>query len=296
MPRRRDVERYAPRREMRHASLEDFESADLSSGIHSISAGEATVDLLLDDDVQSGSLVVFLPSAVSSSVSWPYFQGLSLATVTGQPLLSFSDPTIERSTGITTAWTLGDDRYWLHHEMDRYIDAVRRGRRLIFVGSSAGGFPALYYGSRYPDSVSVVVNPRTHLFTPPTHLQLTPSRLYGADGTVERIRELVPLAPGSPRNTVVYLQNSADHVYFSSHMVPYLQQVESDARVWTHLGDWGEGHKPAPPAFLHEVVRTLATADTLDEGIRRLPLELYTGLDAVRAEQMEQNVRHFSAG
>lgn len=299
MSRPRDLTRYASRDCFGYSSPDEFEQTpSVPSGIHTITAGEATLDLLLDEldeAADSNTLVVFFPSAVTRAATWPFFQGLSVARAIQQPLLSFSDPTIAKEDNVITGWTLGDDRYWLHREIHRYIDKVRRGRRLIFVGSSAGGFPALVYGSRYPDSVSVVVNPRVHLFTPPTHIQYPPSRLYGQDSSVARLRQLLPVRATSPQNTVVYLQNAIDYAYFSGHMVPYLQELRPGARVWTHLANWGKGHKPAPAAFLQNVIGTLARRDPLESLLATLPVTRFTDIEAIRVEQFTYNVEHHTA-
>jgi hypothetical protein len=276
-----------------HPSLEDFETEWTGApGIHTITAGpdaDTTIDLLLDENADSDTLLVFFPSAVSPQDTWPYFQGLSVAKLVGQPLLAFSDPTIALAPRTITGWTMGDHRYWLHRDVPRYIDTVRKGRRLVFVGASAGGFPALHFGSLYPDSVSLVVNPRTNLFAPPTHLQVNPARIYG-NVPVSSIPELVPVNAPQPRNTVVYLQNSGDHVYFSGHMVPYLHQLSPEARVWTRLGHWGDGHKVPPREFFHKVVAAVSSAPSVKEAAGSVQLKRFRGIEEVQLRQAELNV------
>ncbi|MFC7402654.1 hypothetical protein [Citricoccus sp. GCM10030269] len=283
--RERSLKRYAPRPNHQHSSLEAFEAQDVvEPGVHTIAAGESTVDLLLDENGDADTLLVFFPSAVTPEITWPFFQGADAAKTLGLSLLAISDPTIARSAKIRTGWTLGDDRYWLHHDMTRYIDAVSRGRRLLFVGASAGGFPALYYGSMYPDSITVAINPRTHLFAPPTHLQIDPSRQFG-DVPVSAIPDLVPVRAGSPGNTVVYLQNSGDHRYFAGHMIPYLHRAEPGARIWTRMGHWGTGHKTPPKEFLHRVLGTLAGPKSFEHAVRALRLQPFSDVDELLMEQ-----------
>ena len=283
----RDLSRYAPRPQSSHASLEEFldSKAPLEEGIHSISIGSATADFLYEE--RGGPLLVVFPAALGKTVTWPFFTGLGVAQDVSASLLALSDPSVELP-GVGTGWSLGDHRVPFHTILPGIIRKFAPSRRLIFFGMSAGGYSALHYVSKFENAVAVVGNPRTHLFTPPTALQYRAPALYGTEDPRE-IASMVPVGIRPTGNRIIYLQNSGDFVYFSSHMIPYLQKIDGDADVWTIIDYWGEGHV-APPGDLVRSVLAAVLADPLDSaGAVR-----FRSVEEVRAHQAALNIRRMA--
>lgn len=281
MPKRgRRVGAYAPRPQTVYQTVDEFVAGTLTSGVHTIRSGKLVADVLYEDR-GDGPLLVFFSSVVGESTTWPYFSGVGIAARTDASLLAFSDPSI--AIGAPTGWTLGDFRSRFHEEVPRIIDAVAGGRRVILAGVSAGGFPALHYGASLPGAVSIVVNPRTNLLTPPTSVQNWAHVLY-ATTDPRRVRELVPLKPDSPQNRVIYLQNAGDHRYFGAHMIPYLMRLPREADVWTLVEDWGEGHVPPPRGLLAELIAEIMVDPSAAAGTSR-----FESVDELLAHQAALN-------
>lgn len=289
MPKRgRKVGAYALRQQYLHQTIDTLMDGEgLPSGIHTVRYGDMIGDLLYDERPDSNTLLVFFTAAANRHHTWPLFSGIGISDSVGASLLAFSDPSIALGTSVGTGWTLGDYRYPYHQEVPRIIRKVADDRKIILVGASAGGFPALHYGASIPDSISFVMNPRTHVLTPPTAVQYSAAKVYQSND-VEGIAAKIPLCPDMPQNTVVYLQNHADATYFSAHMVPYMQRLSHDSRVWTHLGYWGEGHVPMPKpeivALIHALIHEPETALS--------SLDRFDGSDILLAQQANLNIRH----
>lgn len=247
-----------------YQGLSGFLEAEISSGIHSFQEQGRMMDLLYEER-DSNTLVVFFTAAVQPQSSYPYFSGRGVAAGTGHSLLAFSDPSIAVDGGLSTNWTLGDSAYQYHKDVPSIIRKISGHRKIIFVGASAGGFPSLYYGSLFPDSVSLVMNPRTNVFTPPTHIQFSNRHLF-PDMSPKQIAEIIPTRLGKAKNTVVYLQNCSDDRYYSSHALPYLANQADTGNVFWKLGQWGEGHVAPGSREIVETITNLANASSWAEG------------------------------
>lgn len=279
--RSRSVGAYAPRPQTVHQSVDEFLDSELTDGIHTIRSGGLIADVLYEDR-GGNALLVFFSSIATEKTTWPYFTGLGIAQKLDTSILAFSDPSI--SLGAPTGWYLGDRRSSYHTEVPRIIEAVAGGRRVVLAGSSGGGFPALHYGASLPGSVTVTVNPRTHLFTPPTPVQHWAKTLYGTDDP-QQIKQIVPLKPDRPENKVVYLQNSGDPRYFAAHMIPYLLRLQPEAEVFTLVDHWGDGHVGAPGWLLRRVIGSLLQDPGSESGLVR-----FDDVETVMEHQADLNL------
>lgn len=245
-----------------HRSLSAFFDSPPRTALHTIKESERVLDVLYEDNhPDAGTLLVTFPAAMTiQHRTFPYFNGRRAAHNAGLPLLAFSDPAFALSSSILTGWTLGDSLFPVHRSIPRIIDRFRKGRDLLFMGISAGGFPALHFSNRYPDSICFAINPRTALFTPPTHLHHSAQHLFPGWTMAEIAEEIPTLAPRAS-NRVVYAQNASDFQYVSSQMLQYLNTNCHNENVRCMLGDWGDGHVPMASDELSELLRTLGSTE-----------------------------------
>lgn len=247
-----------------YQGLKGLLDADLDSGIHSFQEQGRMMDLLYEER-DSDTLLVFFTAAVQLHSTFPYFSGRGIAARTGHSLLAFSDPAIAIDGNLATNWTLGDATYPYHRDVPKIIRKVAGNKRIVLVGASAGGFPALHYGSLFPESVSLVINPRTSVFTPPTQLQFSNRHLFPGLSPRE-ISEIIPTRLGEAKNTVVYLQNCSDDRYYSSHAIPYLTNQVTTGRVFWKLGEWGDGHIAPKSKEIADTIQNLTGSETWEAG------------------------------
>ena len=288
--RSRSVGVYSPRQQFLHHTVDEFTtSTSVEPGVHTVRCGDMLADILYDERPDSDTLLVFFSAAANHHHTWPLFSGASIAASINASLLSFSDPSIALGLTVSTGWTLGDYRYPYHRDVPDIVRKVADGRSIIMVGASAGGYAALHYGAKIPESFSVVMNPRTHLLLPPTGVQLHSTTLYQSQSP-EHISTLVPVEPDLPENKVLYLQNYADHAYFSSHMIPYLHRLSPEMRVWTHLDYWGEGHVPMPKSELVAFLSALIS----DPGELLDSLRRFESVNRILDHHAGLNILHFA--
>lgn len=259
----------------------------LASGIHTLRIDDVIVDLL-HDDRGGETLLVFFPSALTPSATWPYFAGAGIAERLGVSLLAFSDPSVN-IPGVGTGWTLGDRRISFHRHVPRIIRSVACGRQVVMAGSSAGGFSAMHYNSQVEGSTAIAINPRTHLLMPPTAVQHASRRLYGTSDVAE-IRALVPVEPEPSANRIIYVQNTGDHPYFSGQMVPWLLRHLAHANVWAYMDHWGDGHVALPRPQMDELVAAVI-ADPAAGGRGFKVSNVDQVLDAQAARNVARHVR-----
>lgn len=282
MKRIRKVGAYSGVKPYVYADLAEYMESDLRPGIHTFHEQGRLVDLLYEER-DSGVLLVFFSAAVQPQNTFPYFSGRGIADRCGYSLLAFSDPAITLNANLSTNWTLGDAKYPFHRDVPSIIRKHAAGRRIVFAGASAGGFPALHFGSIFPESVSLVMNPRTSVFTPPTHIQFSDKHLF-PNLTPREISKIIPTRLGTARNTVMYLQNASDDRYYASHAIPYLSAQQPSSNVFWKLGEWGDGHVAPGPKEIAETLRALTEASNFAEGAALAGGIRLDGLEALTEE------------
>lgn len=245
-----------------HRSLSNFLATPPRTALHTIKESGRVLDLLYEDNNPDGrTLLVTFPAAMTiRHRTFPYFNGRRAARDAGLSLLAFSDPAFGVSSSVLTGWTLGDSTSPIYKSIPAIIDAVRNGRNLLFMGISAGGFPALYFSNQYPDSTCIAINPRTALFSPPTHIHFSARYLYPGM-TMKEISEQIPTVAPRANNRVVYAQNGSDFQYIGSQMLPYLSANSHNENVRCLIGDWGDGHVPMSPPELSKMLSTLSSSE-----------------------------------
>lgn len=262
MRRKRDLSSFSRQGQFAYESIGQLTGQQASPGLHTINLGPRFLDFVYDDTWGGGdTLLVVFPSAVSAKHGvYPTIQGRGIAKDAGMSLLSFSDPAIV-DLSLETSWMFGGATFPLSSLIEPIIDHFANGRSIVFFGTSAGGFPALYYGNCFPGSLSFVVNPRTSLLVPPTRFYHVADVLYSGLA-LDCIGELMPLEAESPENFVLYFQNRNDFRYYSGQALPYLAKYLPEGRVGFRLGDWGAGHSPMPR---DEIVRILGLVGDVDD-------------------------------
>lgn len=195
--------------------------------------------------------------------------------------LSIADPSLRRHPDLQIAWYAGDadcDTQGLLPGAIRGIARGVRAGRTVYTGSSGGGFAALFFSRRHPDSCAVVSNPQTDI------------EAFREDRRTEYRAACWPAAaPETPldrlvcarlpavyargfRNTVVLIQSIADDHHYQRHMLPFAaaaSRAPDSTRFLLNTDYWGElGHVAAPHVHMDWllaacVAPSLATPDLL---------------------------------
>lgn len=181
--------------------------------------------------------------------------------------ISIFDPARIRNDEISIGWYLGDHCYpaqeILRSFIDRVIDTLQV-ERIVYFGSSGGGFASLYFGFHNPNSIVLPIVPQTKILS---------HHKAGGRGSFSRycsncwpgLREsdvaqkvcvdVASLYASRPfRNAVVYVMSPGDTRHYAHHATPFLSEVYGsldigDINLSLVSDYWGvPGHGGAIPA------------------------------------------------
>lgn len=280
--RTRDTARFQDLKHFCFDCVDGLLDAEEEEGLYTTQVDSRLFDFLYEENgSDSDTLIVFFPGAATAKFrTYPMIAGRAIAKKAGLPILSFSDPVLDDAE-LTTSWMLGTEKTQFWDLIRRLVDKFAKGRRLIFTGISAGGYPALHLGNEYPESVSFVVNPRTSLIVPPTSFHRYVRKSFSPT-SAERIQDYLPLEAPAPKNHVVFYQNAMDFTYYAGQAAPYFERALPGGRVAIAFGKWGDGHKPMPRDRLANRLRILAGARNWDDAVRGMALLKITDPFAAR--------------
>lgn len=154
--------------------------------------------------------------------------------------LYLSDSTLELNRSIEIGWYIGTAQQDLladYAELVLSIVLAGSYKRVVCVGSSAGGFGALALSKRLPGSVAVVFSPQTSLggYAHSHRAALSAASFPGYatfDSIEEDFGERVNMRKlykaSENRNYVHYVQNTRDRFHFEAHYAPFALSLGVD--------------------------------------------------------------------
>lgn len=192
----------------------------------------------------------------------PVFQSNLKAFRGGAHQISIADPSLFDRPSLSCAWYAGREDLDVQGTLLRVVAAVRAvlgPRRVVYHGSSGGGFAALYCSYFDPGSIALVMVPQTNLqrhFIPRSVQRYVDTCWSGRplDEVCEIVcTDVTRLYSEGFGNTVVYVQSQGDFMHTSSQMTPFLSACFASGdlaqeRVVVHSDYWGRpGHGGAVP-------------------------------------------------
>ena len=207
----------------------------------------------------SSNLVFTFSGAVDrAAATLPRFAATSLHRHVTASVIGLADPSLAQSEDLQLAWYAGHMGFptqtRLPDLLRQMIDALG-ATRVVFVGSSGGGFAALYYSWQIPGSVAVVSNPQTNLnhylrgHVKKYRAACWPALPTDAPLSAAIDDDLAPLYATRSENTIIYLQVASDFFHLRRHFAPFVAALprEFATRLIVRMSDWGQrGHHPVP--------------------------------------------------
>ena len=199
--------------------------------------------------------------------------------------ITVCDPTMMTREGFSLGWYSGHEALDVQNILRRFFAQVREFlgiRRMIYLGSSGGGFAALHYSYFDSDSAAVVMGPQTSMRAHiPAALNAYvkncwPGRSFEEVGqSIET--DMCALYGNGHENSVIFVQSSGDFLHNHRHMAPFVNAVHGggtrENKRFVLVSDfWGrQGHAGAIPhegyiALLLAAIsaRSLESTDILD--------------------------------
>lgn len=235
---------------------------------------KSPLDILFQFNDVNKPLFVFFHGAVDQEKTIiPHFVGLSYKRMLPANLLHVAEPSLVYNTAIRSAWFLGSSDIDLPNILkDIVTDYSERlgNSKIIFFGSSGGGYPALYMSQLMKNSLSIVNSPATSISNHPRRKTLVSNYLkYAFDALTEGEENQVieqlkfaDLQHGFDNNgKVLYMININDRNNITHHAEPFFEQFENKIdlskkqvtqinNIHLCMDDWGPGHRYPPASLL----------------------------------------------
>ncbi|MFD1847841.1 hypothetical protein [Arthrobacter flavus] len=235
----------------------------------SIDAG-LDLDFLYEPE-SSSTLVVVLHGALGrNKFVLPRFEWRSTLQNVRASKLYLSDSTVSQSANLEIGWYFGqqkDDLVERYSALVRHIKVIGSYQRVLFVGSSAGGFAALSMSRKIADSCAVAFSPQTTIAAyHPGHVRKFSDVVFPNFGSFDRIERdfgmrinLRRLYDGTENlNYFRFVQNIGDPFHYEGHYVPFAlaQGVSPEGAGPTPSGRgrfvvarYEKGHAPPPRSY-----------------------------------------------
>lgn len=268
--RTRDIAELSSSGHQKFDGLDDFLSrGELQTGLHSVMTNNRWFDFYYEARGADVTLVTFNAALPARVTTYPRFSARPVAAELGVNYLGFADPAQGSAESLPTFWHLSTKRVDTLTLVPAVIQRLLEqhpDQRLVFFGSSAGGFAALNYSAMLPCSTALVMNPRVNVMHNPKRFpKYAPVAHPGADRT--RLARSLPydmaaLYEQPHGNQVVYLQNLQDSNYYRHHYLHFKKAVECRDDVRFVTGNWGEGHVVPPREVWVTELRDLTQSHT----------------------------------
>jgi hypothetical protein len=211
------------------------------TGLHAIVSGDLPVYVYFRPGTGPLLNVMFHSTVDRSKRSVPYFDRLEASQDMPGSVLLVSDPTLFVEERLQLGWYVGTRRWdptATVREIVHSAAAASGASKLIFIGSSGGGFPALRYSSIFPDSLALAINPHVDLFRYYRSWVriLLETAFPGIDRDDAerwfrpRFSVLDDYQKGTGTNKVLYAQSGHDTNPLTNHLPAFIEAAGMEAR------------------------------------------------------------------
>lgn len=251
----------------RYGSPSEFLSAAPTTGAHAIRHAGQWIDLQYVDRGAPRTMIGFHSSLGAKNLTLPMFSGGTLAADAGMNYIGVSDASLCRGAA-DLAWYLGNiDTGPLPPVLTPLIKHLLEGREAVLFGASGGGYSAVLYAQKFPDSTVVVANPRLNMIgRPEANIASYAKACHDALGTgaMKRMRDeyvtedLAATFQGGLPFDLVLMQNQGDEEFLEGQAKPFLSVHGGDPRLTYVELQNGPGHVVVPRRSLLEQLREVA--------------------------------------
>lgn len=217
--------------------------------------------------------IIFMHGAIEPTRVLPETGGLGISFDLAVNRIFLTDPSLYLSPDIRLAWFAGNKKLRLqvilHRVLKKIVDSYGN-QRVVFFGSSGGGFASLFYSSLFPESRAIVVNPQTDISRhSPSVVQKFAEKCFDIGSGLDIhsfpsdiCYDLTNLYSNRQTNSVAYIQNLTDSFHVNNHFNPFMEAVNESNQIKVLMSDeWDRGHTPPPKPVLKAVLRASALPD-----------------------------------
>ena len=213
--------------------------------------GDLPLDALVVNRATDELVVSFHGALNREATALPRFERLRMILGHDVSCLFFGDPTLHLSPRIQLSWYTGTADVDAHAELASRAQQVAQSvgaSRIIFTGSSGGGFAALQVSSLVPGSVAVAFNAQTDIAAyrvngvswgvqreyvqtvwPAVWARLDPATVVENGHWVDQIDDRISAVRryASARGNRVYLVQNEEEFHHEDHFLPFLEAARA---------------------------------------------------------------------
>lgn len=229
-------------------------------------------DFLIKPGELKNAFVLF-NSAVPEKdfVKTPIFTARKILSDLKSSKIYVSDPFINITDGFRCFWYLSSKKVDVQNIIKNILSHLfylMEAERIVFWGSSGGGYPALFYSYQFENSVALVNAPTTTI-KKHHEADFILSSMNSALGEFyeDEVAGVLDLKELCGSNSAFVLLNKGDRIFREKHIVPYVdhkRNIEMDESedfvsddLVVMIGDWGKGHLVAPTDLIKNIFKYL---------------------------------------
>lgn len=247
-----------------YGSVAEFlEAPEYTPGVLTVMHGGVPIDVKYDPRGHRTTMVFFHAAISRRFTQLPMFPGAGISQSLPVDRIFVTDPSLYINTDLTLGWFAGNRAQPdLQDVITKVLSAlIPDGRPVVMFGGSGGGFAALHYSARIPNSLAVPMNPQIKIenFAKPlvdAWLQLA----WGLDTSHAGLADVLSetdagraYVEGS-QSRVWYIQNIGDTRHVKKHFTPFMESLPAGHAVSPFLVNAGPGHVRPPKEVLKEVL------------------------------------------
>lgn len=219
-------------------SINDLVIAELPA-IYKINIDGYYLDLYFNPNVISEKLYVFSPGYLErKKFNHPYFQRMSWLDKINASGLIITDPTLSIHDDIGIAWFQGTKQRFAIPLIVKVIEEFRKHlnvnrNKLLFFGSSAGGFASMMMASLMKGACCVVNNPQTNVLKFRDNItekmldrcypEVTKKEIEGF--YIFRLSVAKYFIANKSIPKCLYIQNISDVEHYQNHYLPFMHEL-----------------------------------------------------------------------
>ena len=260
------------------------------AGVSTIQAGGVPIDLLVHP-AASDTTIVFFHGAIESHFTLPVLSGLGISGGLEANRVFVSDPSLVLDDQLMLSWYAGNvHQPDLQHTLTVILQKVVASlgsQRVVFFGGSGGGFAALYFASQFRSSLALVFNPQTDIAQyKPRAVSDFVTKAFNMDAgehaplsqlPVEVVSNLCDVYSAFQHTQIAYMQNLNDDAHVRSHLGPFLDAMHPKTEVLLLKERWNDGHSPPPKELLSRVLNLSVTSHNFTDDFSELGFKNMTG-------------------
>lgn len=252
----------------------EFDRIDLVQGRNDFQYEDCCIETYIQNIELTGYLFVLLSGARDPNKHpLPKFDRWKWASEFPGVTVCISDPTLRlHDEKLRIGWYFGTSKCNYASRIASLVGLIAskldiEQEKVLFYGSSAGGFGALSISSNLPGSTAVAINPQVLL---ENYISWVYEKFFlyavgdkkDITDEIERRMDARKFVGINPKQKVLLMQNILDIEHYEHHFIPFCKALNvvpspgltKSGNIWTYVYSDESGHGPEPRSLFPEIL------------------------------------------